>query len=140
MEICLLLCRHKTGGWLSVAPFPVNGTKLKVQEWGDDVFLRYLIKPPDLPHHHYCTGVGFSISHALYCKIGGLIISCHNKLCGRVSNLSNKALTPTHVRGNPLINPGCAVCSRKSFLEKSHSPNNLIGTSIDLEQIVNLLI
>ena len=59
----------------------MNGTELRAQEWRDALFLRYGLEPPDLSTH--CDGcqAKFSISHALDCKNGGLVIARHNDLC-----------------------------------------------------------
>ena len=99
------------GGCLSVAPSTVNGTDLGAQEWMCVVFLIYGIKPPYMPRH--CCGYRdeFSIYHLLYYKKDVLVVSCHNKLCDRVADLSIKSLTPTYVSKDPLINPGRAVWS-----------------------------
>ena len=55
----------KTGAWITVLPYTVNGTELGAKEWRDALFLRYGLDPPDLPK--YCDGcqAQFSISHAL---------------------------------------------------------------------------
>ena len=42
----------KTGAWLTVLPSTFNGMELGAQEWRDALFLRYGLKPPDLPK--YC--------------------------------------------------------------------------------------
>ena len=36
----------RTGAWMSVLPYTVNGTELGAQEWMDSLFLCYGIKPP----------------------------------------------------------------------------------------------
>ena len=65
-------------------PSTVNGTDLGAQEWRDALFMRYGLDPPDLPT--YCDGcqAKFSISHALDCKKGGLVMARHNELCDGV--------------------------------------------------------
>ena len=84
-------------------PFTVNGTELGAQEWQDALFLRYGINSLDLPH--YCDGCNatFSICHVLYCKRGGLVTACHNKICDRVADLAGKSFTFTHVCNDPPI-------------------------------------
>ena len=42
---------------------------------------------------------------------------CHNELCDRVADLSDKAFTPSHVRNDPLIYQGCAARRNKSKLD-----------------------
>ena len=65
-------------------PSTVNGTDLGAQEWRDALFMRYGLDTPDLPT--YCDGcqAKFSISHALDCKKGGLVMARHNELCDGV--------------------------------------------------------
>ena len=46
----------------------------------------------------------------------------------------------THVRDEPLINPGCALWSRKAFQDKSNPPKNPPVMSGYLEQKGELLI
>ena len=96
----------KTGAWLTVMPSTVNGTELGAQEWRDALFLRYGLKPPDLPED--CDGchARFSISHALDCKKGGLFTARHNEIRDGVADLAGKTFTPSHVRNDPLIYSG----------------------------------
>ena len=54
------------------------------------------------------------ISHALDCKKGGLVTARHNELRDGVSDLAGKALTPSHVRDDPLIYSGRAVKRTKA--------------------------
>ncbi len=62
--------------------------------------------PTDLQSH--CDGCGqkCSIRHALGCKKGSLVISCHNKIQDKLSDLASKALIPSAVcdeyRNNPI--------------------------------------
>ena len=67
----------KTGAWLAVLPSTVNGTELRAQEWRDALFLRYGLEPPDLPKYCDRCKARFSISHALDCKKGGLVMERH---------------------------------------------------------------
>ena len=79
------------------------------QEWRDDLFLRYGIDPPDLPTYCDVCNAKFKICHALNCKRGGLVTERHNDLRDGVADLASKALTPSHVRDDPLIFAGCNV-------------------------------
>ena len=87
-------------------PSKVNGTELGGQEWRNALFLRYGLEPLDLPT--YCDGcqAKFSISHALDCKKGGLVMARQNELCDMVSDLAGKAFTPSHMRDDPIIYSG----------------------------------
>ena len=49
------------------------------------------------------TMARFSISHALECKKGGLIMARHNEVRDGVAELAGKTFTSSHVRNNPLI-------------------------------------
>ena len=74
----------------------------------------YGLDPPDLPTH--CDGfqAKFLISHAPYCKKGGLVTARHNELRDRVADLAGKAFTTSHVRDDPLIYSGCAMKRTKA--------------------------
>ena len=91
----------------------VNGTDLGLQEWRDDLFMRYGLETPDLPK--YCDGCNskFTICHSLDCKRSGLVTARHNELRDGVADLSGKAFTTSHVRNDPLIFAGCAVTRPK---------------------------
>ena len=80
------------------------------QECSDAILLQYGIEPL----YHDC-GARFSIRHYLDCKKGGLITSSHNELRDGVADLDIKSLTPTHMRKNLFIKPGCAVQSGKAL-------------------------
>ena len=60
---CCLFQGHKTGGWLLVELYTVNGTDFGAQECRDSVFFQYVIAPTDLPQNYKGCVVGFSISH-----------------------------------------------------------------------------
>ena len=114
----------KTGSWLTVLPYTVNGTELGAQEWCNALFLRYGLEPPDLPK--YCDGCQsrFSISHALDCKKGGLVTARQNELRDGVADLAGKAFTPFHVRDDPLIYSGCTVKTTNATPAGSNKKKN----------------
>ena len=58
---------------------------------------------PEPPQLCYGCGVKFSISHKIDFKRGGLAMTCKNKLCGVIYELTIKTSTPFYVRNNPLI-------------------------------------
>lgn len=107
----------ETGQWLSALPTTVSGTILSPQEFRDSLFLRYGLTPPDLPE--VCDGCGqkFSINHGLQCKTGGLVILRHDEIKGELEHLAAQALTNSHVRDEPLINP-----SRAGTVEQANKP------------------
>ena len=99
----------KTGAWLTMQTFTVNGPDLGEQEWRDALFLWYGLDPLDLTT--YCDGCNakFTIYHALDCKMGGLVTARHNEPRDGVVDLAGKAFTPSHVRNGPLIFAGLAM-------------------------------
>ena len=99
----------KTVAWLSVPLSTANDKDLGGQEWCNFLFLRYIIKSPDIPPNYNGFGTTFSIYHSLGCRKDGLVTTCHRKICYRVSELSVKVFTSLYARYNPLINPGRAV-------------------------------
>ena len=104
----------KTGAWLTLQPFTVNGTELGKQEWHDALFMRYGLEPPDLPT--YCDGrnAKFIICHTLDYKRGGIVMAHQNEVRDRVADLDGKYFTPSHVRNKPLIFAGRAVKRTKA--------------------------
>ena len=58
----------RTGAWMSVIPFTINGTELGSQECRYSLFLRYDIDLPKLPDHCDGCGAEFDTCHALDCK------------------------------------------------------------------------
>ena len=111
----------QTGAWLSVLLSTVNGTGLGAQEFSDSLFVRYGIKPPDLPEYFVGCVAAFYTCHALYCKKGGLITVCHNELRDGVADLSGNTFAHTQVRDNPKIYIGCTVSGGKDNLRGSPS-------------------
>ena len=104
----------KTGAWLTVQTSTVNGTDLVAQECRDAAFLRYGLKPPDLPKNCDGCNARFSICHALDCKRGGLVTARHNELRDGVVDLAGRSFTPSHVCNDPLIYQSCAVMRSKA--------------------------
>ena len=104
-------------------PSTFNGTELGDQEWCDALFLRYDLKPPDLPTH--CDGcqAKFLISHTLDCKKGDLVTARHNERHDGVAYLDGKSFTPSHVRDYPLI------CSGRAMKRTKAAPVGAGGTS-----------
>ena len=54
LDECQMIRGKNTVTWLAMLPYTVNGTELGDQKCRDALFLRYVIKPPDLPSH--CDG------------------------------------------------------------------------------------
>jgi hypothetical protein len=91
------------GQWLSAIPSRVNGTELSALEFRDALHMRYGRTPGNLPC--VCDGckAKFTLQHALECKKGGLVTMRHDELNGEVKEWCCKALTPSAVRVEPLI-------------------------------------
>ena len=60
--------------------------------------------------------------HALDCKKGGLITSCHNKLCDGVAKLAGKTFTLRHMRNDPEIFRGLAMHGGKAKAKSKETP------------------
>lgn len=93
----------KTGGWLNVYPNPKNGTVLSNTEFTDAMCLQYGLEPPNLAS--VCDGCGarFTLSHALTCKHGRLIIRRHNEIRDTLGTLALQAFGKGAVRKEPLL-------------------------------------
>ena len=97
---------NHNGAWLTVKPTVNNGTDLAPQEFRDGLAIRFGKHPRDLPD--ICDGCGIktSMSHALNCRSGGLIIARHNEIKDELGYLSASALAPNAIRNEPLIHSG----------------------------------
>ncbi len=98
-----ILQGKETGQWLSVMPSTLNGTELSAQEFRDALLLRHARTPGDLPSHCDGCGAKFDVRHALGCKVGGLVILRHNEINEELCDLASKALVPSAVRVEPMI-------------------------------------
>ena len=66
------------GAYLTAIPKQLNGTELSREEFQYNLLLEYGIVPLNLPTD--CDGCGkkFSVTHALSCPKGGLVLAWHN--------------------------------------------------------------
>eukprot|EP00957_Ditylum_brightwellii_P156398 11903269-Ditylum_brightwellii.AAC.1 len=62
----------QSGAWLTAVPNHMNGTALSAEEFGDNLRLRYGIKPLHLPLRRDGCGAKFTTEHGLTCPKGGL--------------------------------------------------------------------
>ena len=80
MEACKLRGGTTTGVCITVIPSTVNRTYIRDQEWINDLFLRYIIDPPELPIHYNGCNTELYICYAFDYKKDGLIMT-HHKTC-----------------------------------------------------------
>jgi hypothetical protein len=93
----------------------VNGTELSAQEFRDDALLLWYTRcPPDLPIQYDSCQQNFSLRHALERNCGGLVISRHNEIRDKLSDLASKAFFPSAVCDEPIIHTGRALELRSS--------------------------
>ena len=92
-----------TGAWLTAMPSQSNGTDLSAEEFRDSIRIRYGLTPVGLPTK--CDGCSqkFTVSHAMACKKGGLIVLRHNEVMAEWHHLCATGLTPSSVSDEPLI-------------------------------------
>jgi len=86
-----VISRHKVSAWLTAPPVKRHHFDLSANEFRDALALRYrrpLCRTPTT-----CDGCGepFSMTHALDCKKGGLIIQRHNEIRDTIGDLASIA-------------------------------------------------
>ena len=93
------------GTWLAAMPGFLCGTTLSPTEFRDEIRSRYGLAVSNVKAH--CDGYGakFTPSHALSCKVGGLIHIGHDKSRDAIGVLASQGFTPSNVRDEPIINP-----------------------------------
>ena len=96
----------ETGAWLAVIPDRFSGTALSLQEWHDNLSLRYGKTPRGLPRRCDGCGAGFTVEHGLSCKKGGLVSIRHDDVHDEWAHLCGLALTSSRVTTEPLIHYG----------------------------------
>ena len=93
-----------TGVWLTTLPNTFNGNVLSKEEFRDSLRLRFGLAIDDLPSKCDGCGANFTITHALNCKLGGLVTRRHHDVNWTFQHLSGQAFTPSAVSREPLIN------------------------------------
>eukprot|EP00804_Cyclotella_cryptica_P022225 CCRYP_020341-RA/>CCRYP_020341-RA protein AED:0.41 eAED:0.41 QI:0/0/0/0.66/0/0/3/0/301 len=93
----------ETGPWLTTIPDPMSGTELSLQEWHDNISLRYGMVPRGLPRKCDGCGAGFKVEHGLNCKKGGLVSLRHNDKRDEWAHLCGLAVGESRVTTKPLI-------------------------------------
>ena len=94
----------QTSGWLTVLPLTCHHFDLSPQQFRDALSLRYHRPLSSMPSH--CDGCGstFGLSHALYCRKGGLVTQRHNEVRDALGDLA--ALAYKDVIREPIVREG----------------------------------
>ena len=93
----------KTGAWLTVLTSTVNVTELGAQEWRNALFLWYGLSPWTFPRNlTYVRPSFWSVTPLSEKSSASSRCVTTNSVMG-VADPASKALTPSHVRNNPLI-------------------------------------
>ena len=92
------------GVWLTAIPHCLNSTELLWEEFQDNILLRYVIVPLDLPIDFDGCGKNFLVTHALSCPNGGLILARHNYDAKEWVNLLTLTINPSDISYKPNIN------------------------------------
>ena len=93
------------GTWLAAMPGFLCGTTLSPTEFRDEIRSRYGLAVLNTETHCDGCGVKFTPSHALSCKVGGLIHMRHDESRDAIGVLASQGFTPSNVRDEPIINP-----------------------------------
>ena len=85
--------KDSLSAWLTVLPLEWDGFDLTAIEFRDDLALRY--GKPLLQLPPFCDGCGldFTITHALDCKKGGLIVQRHYEIRDTIQRLGWSQVT-----------------------------------------------
>ena len=91
----------KISAWLTVLPLTRSQFDLSAQEFWDALVIRY--KKPFRNVQDLCDGCSsqFSLSHALSCREGGLVIQTYNEIQDAIEDLAS--LVWSHVMREPVV-------------------------------------
>ena len=94
----------RNGAWLRAVPHRLNGMELAQEELRENLRIRYVMMPQDIPA--ICDGCSkkFSIEHALSCPKGGLVLERHDDTAKEWGSLGARALVPVDITYKPKIN------------------------------------
>ena len=118
------------GSWLTVTPSKLDGTLLSAEEYRDNIRLRYGLRPSKLKLADRCDGCGcgFSVGHALSCKVGGLVGQRHDDTRDEAGALCAMALTESRVSYEPMIFYGTGVnAGQRGDAEAAADSNGNLG-------------
>ena len=100
---------EENSAWLSIIPSTLDGTEVTRDEWLDNIKIRYGHRPKGLPDRCDGCGKGFTVEHALSCKVGGLVGQRHDDVRDEWADLCTKATTFNRVSTEPPIKYGNGV-------------------------------
>jgi len=122
-----------TGTWFAATPNNLCGTALSAVEFRNKLRDRYGMKLLDSPSH--CDGCNeqLSTTHALSCKVGGLIHVRHDESRVCLGCLACAGFKPSNVRDEPQINP-CHDTRRKDERGKLIEPNTGVECEINSDR------
>ena len=98
---------HRTmrnGAWLSAVTHGLNVMDLSLEEFRDNLCLKYEVMPQDIPVT--CDGYGkkLSIEHSLSCSRGDLVLARHDDAAKEGGTLGARDLVPSAISYEPKIN------------------------------------
>ena len=79
---------------MAAMPSFVCGTTLSPTEFRDEICSRYRLTVLNAETHYDGCGVKFTPSHALSCKVGGLIYMGHDESRDAIGVLASQCLSP----------------------------------------------
>ena len=77
-----------------------------LRNFGNFLCARYNVSPVKPPIHCDKCGTAFGVTHVLIFRIGGLVVSRHNKIRDEILYLYRCALTSASISAEPLIHQG----------------------------------
>ena len=101
-----------TETWVAAIPNNDYNTVLSAVEFRDELRDRYELGVLDSPSHYDGCNNSFTTTHALACKVGGLIHSRHDESRDSVVFFAYAGFQPSNIRDESLINP-CRDIRRK---------------------------
>ena len=91
----------KVSAWLTVLPLARSQFDLSAQEFWDALAIRYKKPLRNVPDLCDSCRSQFSLSHALSCKKGGLVIQRHNEIRDAIGDFAS--LVWSQVRREPVV-------------------------------------
>ena len=111
---------------LGFSRYLVSGTVLSDMEFRDFLCTGYNVSPLNLQSNYNLCDTVFGVTHALICRTGSIVITCHNKICDGLLYLSQRAFTSSYVCAEPLIHKGCTR-SKQTIFQGSYKDKETQG-------------